>query len=64
LIVGIFLIVAAVQSQASEVRGLSGALRTLEQQPFGTWILAIVAVGLVCYGLYMFMLACYRRIIL
>lgn len=36
LIVGIFLIVATVQPQASEVRGLSGALQILEQQPFET----------------------------
>ncbi len=64
VIIGIFLIQAAIESQASEARGLSGALRTLEQQPFGIWILAIVALGLIAYGLFMFVLARYRRIFL
>ncbi len=63
-IVGIFLVQAALRSSAGEARGLSGALRALEQQPFGSWILGVVAVGLVIYGLYMFVVGRYRRIIL
>ncbi len=63
-IVGIFLLQAALHSDANEARGLSGALRALEQQPFGAWVLGSVALGLVTYGLFMFVLARYRRIIL
>ncbi len=63
-IIGVFLIQAALHSNAGEARGLSGALRALEQQSYGQWVLGIVALGLVAYGLYMLVLARYRRIVL
>jgi hypothetical protein len=63
-IIGIFLILAALHSNAGEARGLSGALRALEQQSYGQWVLGIVALGLVSYGLYMFVQARYRRMII
>jgi uncharacterized membrane protein YidH (DUF202 family) len=63
-IIGVFLILAALHSNAGEARGLSGALRALEQQSYGQWVLGIVALGLVAYGLYMLVLARYRRIII
>lgn len=63
-IIGVFLIQAALNSNASQARGLSGALRALEQQSYGQWVLGIVALGLVAYGLYMLVLARYRRIII
>jgi Domain of Unknown Function (DUF1206) len=62
--IGIFLVLAALHANPNEARGLSGALRTLEQQPFGPWVLGAVALGLVAYGVYMLVLAWYRRIIL
>jgi hypothetical protein len=61
-IVGIFLIVAAVSKNASQAKGLSGALLVLMQQPFGTFLLAVVALGLLAYGLYSFVEARYRRL--
>ena len=61
--IGIFLVLAALHANPNEARGLSGALRSLEQQPFGPWVLGIVALGLVAYGVYMVVLAWYRRII-
>jgi TRAP-type C4-dicarboxylate transport system permease small subunit len=63
-IIGVFLIQAALNSNASEARGLGGALRALEQQSYGQWVLGIVALGLVAYGFYMLVLARYRRIII
>ncbi|MDQ3748897.1 MAG: DUF1206 domain-containing protein [Acidobacteriota bacterium] len=63
-IIGVFLIQAALHSNAGEARGLSGALRALEQQSYGQWVLGIVALGLVAYGFYMLVLARYRRIII
>jgi hypothetical protein len=63
-IIGFFLIQAALHSNAGEARGLSGALRALEQQSYGQWVLGVVALGLVAYGFYMFVLARYRRIII
>ena len=61
-IVGIFLIVAAVQHNPHEAKGLDAALRTLIQQPFGPVLLGIVALGLVAYGVYSFVEARYRRV--
>jgi len=63
-IIGFFLVQAALNSNANEARGLSGALRALEQQSYGQWVLGIVALGLIAYGFYMLVLARYRRIIL
>jgi hypothetical protein len=63
-IIGVFLVQAALHSNAGEARGLSGALRALEQQSYGQWLLGAVALGLIAYGFYMFVQARYRRIIL
>jgi hypothetical protein len=38
-------------------------LRAIENQTFGPWALAVVAVGLVAYGIYMLVEARYHRII-
>ena len=61
-IIGFFLIQAARQSDASQAQGLGEALQTLAQQPYGAWLLGIVALGLIAYGIYMVMQARYRRI--
>ena len=61
-IIGIFLIVAALQHNPGEAKGLSGALVTLLQQPFGPLLLGVVAVGLLAYGVYSFVEARYRRL--
>jgi hypothetical protein len=58
---GIFLIRAAMQTNPGAARGLGGALATLAQQPFGPWLLGVVAAGLIAYGIYMLALARYRR---
>jgi hypothetical protein len=63
-IIGYFLMQAAYHSKASEARGLGGALRALEQQPSGRWVLGVVALGLTAYGVFMLILGRYRRIIL
>ncbi len=61
-IVGIFLIVAAVKQNPGEARGLDTALTELLKQPFGPWLLGIVALGLFAYGLYSFVEARYRKV--
>jgi len=60
LIIGGFVIEAAATADPQETKGLGGALRTLASQPYGTWLLAIVAAGLVAYGVYCFSRAFYR----
>ena len=61
-LIGIFLIVAAVQHNPHEAKGLDATLQTLIQQPFGPVLLGIVALGLIAYGVYSFVEARYRRV--
>jgi choline-glycine betaine transporter len=61
-VAGGFVIVAALRFDPSEATGLGGALQTLLQSPFGSWILGAVALGLVAYGLLMLAVARYGSI--
>ncbi|MBD1846970.1 DUF1206 domain-containing protein [Cyanobacteria bacterium FACHB-63] len=62
-VIGLFVIIAAWQSDATEVKGLGEALAVLAQQPYGAWILGIVALGLIAYSIYSLIEARYRRLI-
>ncbi|HJQ30230.1 MAG TPA: DUF1206 domain-containing protein [Rubrobacter sp.] len=62
IVIGVFLVQAALQTDPNEARGLGGALTTLARQPFGPYLLGVVALGLVSYGAFMFVVARYRRI--
>jgi hypothetical protein len=64
LIIAGFLVIAGVQADPSEAKGLDDALRVLERQSFGPGLLALVGLGLFCYGLFQLVLARYRRIVL
>jgi hypothetical protein len=63
VIIGIFLTRAAVESNASEVKGLGESLSVLAQQAYGQWLLGIVALGLIAYSLYCMIQAKYRQIV-
>ncbi|WP_323960149.1 DUF1206 domain-containing protein [Arthrobacter sp. JZ12] len=60
-VLGILVVIATVTNNPEESTGLDGALKTLQEQPFGVWILGAVAVGLVAYGLFMVVRARYQR---
>ncbi|HEY8580603.1 MAG TPA: DUF1206 domain-containing protein, partial [Beijerinckiaceae bacterium] len=62
LIVGGFLAVAAWHANPQEAKGLSGALRTLQEQPYGWVLLGATAAGLFLFGAFQFVVARYRRI--
>jgi hypothetical protein len=62
-IIGWFLIEAAKQSNAATAQGLDEVLQTLAQQPYGAWLLGIVALGLVAYAIYTIIQARYRRLV-
>ena len=60
-IIGVFVVQAAMRHDPSRAaQGLSGALSTLLQQPYGPWLLGVVAAGFVAYGIYCFTRARYR----
>ena len=61
-IVGWFLVRAGLHTDPGEARGLAGALRFLRAQEHGDVFLALVALGLAAYGLFMLFMARYRRI--
>jgi len=49
---GALVVQAAVEFQPSKARGLDQALLTLRDQPFGTALLSLAALGLIVFGLY------------
>jgi len=62
LVIGWFLLRAALEVNAHEARGLAGALRVLGRQDSGHWLLLVVALGLTAYGLLSLVDARYRRV--
>lgn len=63
IIIGVFLVQAGFNYNPAEAQGLDGALRTLAEQPFGPWVLGVVAIGLIAYGMYMFVMAFYAKLL-
>lgn len=61
-IIGIFLIVAAVQFNPRQAKGLDAAVGELQKLPLGQLLLGLVALGLLAYGVYSFVEARYRRL--
>jgi hypothetical protein len=62
LLIGVFLVIAAIEVDWTTARGLDGALRTLARQEYGPYLLGVVALGLTAYGIFMLILARYRRL--
>lgn len=62
-IIGGFLLHAGITADPTEARGLGEALAVLAQQPYGPWLLGVVALGLVAYGLFCLSQALYRRVV-
>lgn len=60
-VIGLFLCISAWQTDPSEAQGLGGALNVLAAQPFGPWLLGVVALGLFGYGLYCLINAGFRE---
>jgi uncharacterized protein DUF1206 len=61
-LIGFFLVRAAWQYDPKEAVGLDGALAKVLEQDYGDTLLAIVASGLIAYGLYCFVEARYREV--
>jgi hypothetical protein len=59
--IGVVVDLAAWRGDASNVVGIGGAMRKVSEEAYGAASLAVVASGLVAYGLFMFAEARYRR---
>jgi ABC-type antimicrobial peptide transport system permease subunit len=60
LILGYFIVKAGLSSDASQVKGSQGAFSFLEQS--GEWVLLLVAIGVIAYGVFQFAKAKYYQI--
>ena len=61
-LVGIFLVKASIDYKANEAIGLDGALAKLYDGAYGSWLLGMVAAGLIAFAAFSVMEARYRRI--
>lgn len=61
-IVGYFLLRAAISYNAHDAVGVDGVLARVHREPFGTLLLALVAVGLLVFACYSLFEARYRRL--
>ena len=52
---GVLMMLAAYNANPSQPVGMDTALSTLMHQPYGVWLLAVVAVGLIAFGFYSIM---------
>lgn len=64
VMIGGFLVGAAMHHNPGEAQGLDGALATLAGQPYGPYLLGLVAAGLAAYGIFALVEARYRRMVI
>lgn len=61
-VVGGLIVLAAYQANPSQPVGMDAALGTLLHQPYGIWMLGVIAVGLVAFGFYSMLSAMWFRL--
>ena len=59
IVIAYFLVRVALSDNASQFKGVGGALEYI-QESGGTWLFAVVSLGLLLYGVFMFVKAKYR----
>ncbi|RAU83306.1 DUF1206 domain-containing protein [Pontibacter arcticus] len=62
VIIGYMFLQAALKSNAQEAGGSQSAFAFLENSSYGSYLLGAVALGLICYGVFMFMRARYQEV--
>ncbi|MGW2398189.1 DUF1206 domain-containing protein [Kitasatospora sp. NPDC001664] len=60
--VGLFLLLAAIRFDPGRAKGVDDTLRTFAATPAGPWLLALVAAGLLLFGLFSYATARWRRL--
>ena len=61
-IAGVLVVAAAVKYDPDKARGLDSALKTLAGQPYGPWLLGLIALGIAAFGVFCFSQAKYRKV--
>jgi Domain of Unknown Function (DUF1206) len=61
-LIGYFVLETAIDYNPREATGLDGALGRVHHQPFGPWLLGLVAAGLIVFAAYSLLEARYRRL--
>jgi len=61
-LVGFFFCLAAIYANPQQAKTFAGALNFLAHQPYGLWLLGIVAIGLIAFGMYSIMSAAWFRL--
>ncbi len=62
LIIGWFLIDSVLKANSSRIAGMEEALNALQSSPYGAWLLGVVSLGLLAFGVYSLLEAGYRRV--
>ena len=60
--IGVFLVIAAKNASPQQAKGIDSALRELAHTPLGPWVLVVVAIGLVMFGVYSWCEARWRAV--
>ena len=60
--IGIFLVIAAKDANPRQAKGIDSALRALAHTPLGPWLLVVVALGLMMFGVYSWCEARWRAV--
>ena len=59
---GIFLVVAAAKAKPQQAKGIDSSLRALASTPLGPWLLVLVAIGVIMFGVFSCCQAKWRRL--
>jgi Domain of Unknown Function (DUF1206) len=60
--IGVFLVIAAKDANPRQAKGIDSALRALAHTPLGPWLLVVVAIGLMMFGVYSWCEARWRTV--
>ncbi len=60
--IGVFLVIAAKDANPRQAKGIDSALRALAHTPLGPWLLVVVAIGLMMFGVYSWCEARWRAV--
>jgi hypothetical protein len=61
-IAGVLVVVAAATYDPDKARGLDSGLKALAGEPYGPWLLALIAFGIAAFGVFCFAQAKYRKV--